>query len=219
MLWLIVLTLSSAYWWVTPLTLQKYGRLVSSSCPNCKNEAKISPFWERPSCLCDFIWSQSLCKWVPGLRTSVTGCHTPFNIYSFKKNVSEKLVLGQTPACKERPILQLSSRGQSRCFCLHFHGSCHDVLIVCPSYTQLVSLIINVVPVLCLWQLMLCGMQEIDMADWQKNTIYRHYTKNSKQIHWFWQVRTRSGSASTGHDGNLHHSITEPPDALSTVFL
>ncbi|XP_028304570.1 NEDD4-like E3 ubiquitin-protein ligase WWP2 isoform X2 [Gouania willdenowi] len=37
-------------------------------------------------------------------------------------------------------------------------------------------------------ELMLCGMQEIDMSDWQKNTIYRHYTKNSKQIHWFWQV-------------------------------
>ncbi|XP_053127162.1 NEDD4-like E3 ubiquitin-protein ligase WWP2 isoform X2 [Hemicordylus capensis] len=37
-------------------------------------------------------------------------------------------------------------------------------------------------------ELMLCGMQEIDMTDWQKNTIYRHYTKNSKQIQWFWQV-------------------------------
>ncbi|XP_023201340.1 NEDD4-like E3 ubiquitin-protein ligase WWP2 isoform X2 [Xiphophorus maculatus] len=37
-------------------------------------------------------------------------------------------------------------------------------------------------------ELMLCGMQEIDLADWQKNAIYRHYTKNSKQIHWFWQV-------------------------------
>ncbi|TMS05535.1 NEDD4-like E3 ubiquitin-protein ligase WWP2 [Larimichthys crocea] len=37
-------------------------------------------------------------------------------------------------------------------------------------------------------ELMLCGMQEIDLADWQKNTIYRHYTKNSKQIQWFWQV-------------------------------
>ncbi|KAM9352188.1 NEDD4-like E3 ubiquitin-protein ligase WWP2 isoform 2-T2 [Symphorus nematophorus] len=37
-------------------------------------------------------------------------------------------------------------------------------------------------------ELMLCGMQEIDLADWQKHTIYRHYTKNSKQIHWFWQV-------------------------------
>lgn len=42
----------------------------------------------------------------------------------------------------------------------------------------------------CVLQLMLCGMQEIDLTDWQKNTIYRHYTKNSKQIHWFWQVQT-----------------------------
>lgn len=37
-------------------------------------------------------------------------------------------------------------------------------------------------------QLMLCGMQEIDLSDWQKNAIYRHYTKSSKQIQWFWQV-------------------------------
>lgn len=42
-------------------------------------------------------------------------------------------------------------------------------------------------------QLMLCGMQEIDMSDWQKNTIYRHYTKNSKQIQWFWQVGPGTG--------------------------
>lgn len=40
---------------------------------------------------------------------------------------------------------------------------------------------------------MLCGMQEIDMNDWQKNTIYRHYTKNSKQIQWFWQVGKGKG--------------------------
>lgn len=45
-------------------------------------------------------------------------------------------------------------------------------------------------------QLMLCGMQEIDMNDWQKNTIYRHYTKNSKQIQWFWQVSPSAGSVS-----------------------
>ncbi|XP_046404355.1 E3 ubiquitin-protein ligase Su(dx) isoform X2 [Ischnura elegans] len=36
-------------------------------------------------------------------------------------------------------------------------------------------------------ELMLCGMQEIDVEDWQRNTIYRHYTRNSKQIVWFWQ--------------------------------
>ena len=35
---------------------------------------------------------------------------------------------------------------------------------------------------------MLCGMQEIDVADWQKNSVYKNYTKNSKQIQWFWQV-------------------------------
>ncbi len=37
-------------------------------------------------------------------------------------------------------------------------------------------------------ELMLCGMQEIDVDDWQRNTIYRHYTRTSKQIVWFWQV-------------------------------
>ena len=38
-------------------------------------------------------------------------------------------------------------------------------------------------------ELMLCGMQEIDVDDWQRHTIYRHYTKNSKQVQWFWQVK------------------------------
>lgn len=37
-------------------------------------------------------------------------------------------------------------------------------------------------------ELMLCGMQEIDIEDWQRNTIYRHYNRNSKQVVWFWQV-------------------------------
>lgn len=39
---------------------------------------------------------------------------------------------------------------------------------------------------------MLCGMQEIDLADWQRNTIYRHYTRGSKQIMWFWQVSIKT---------------------------
>ncbi|KAF4524320.1 hypothetical protein B566_EDAN005378 [Ephemera danica] len=40
-------------------------------------------------------------------------------------------------------------------------------------------------------ELMLCGMQEVDVDDWQRNSIYRHYTRNSKQVLWFWQfVRT-----------------------------
>lgn len=37
-------------------------------------------------------------------------------------------------------------------------------------------------------ELMLCGMQEVDVDDWQRNAIYRHYNRNSKQIAWFWQV-------------------------------
>lgn len=52
-------------------------------------------------------------------------------------------------------------------------------------------------------QLMLCGMQEIDMNDWQKNTIYRHYTKNSKQIQWFWQV-SLSPAEGVGCPGRSH---------------
>uniref|UniRef100_A0A672NM61 E3 ubiquitin-protein ligase n=1 Tax=Sinocyclocheilus grahami TaxID=75366 RepID=A0A672NM61_SINGR len=36
-------------------------------------------------------------------------------------------------------------------------------------------------------EVMLCGMQEIDLNDWQRNSIYRHYTATSKQILWFWQ--------------------------------
>ena len=37
-------------------------------------------------------------------------------------------------------------------------------------------------------ELMLCGMQEIDTEDWKRHTTYRHYTRNSKQIQWFWMV-------------------------------
>jgi atrophin-1 interacting protein 5 (WW domain-containing E3 ubiquitin protein ligase 1) len=36
-------------------------------------------------------------------------------------------------------------------------------------------------------ELMLCGMQEIDINDWERNSIYRHYTRTSKQVQWFWK--------------------------------
>lgn len=36
-------------------------------------------------------------------------------------------------------------------------------------------------------ELLLCGMQKIDIDDWQRHTTYRHYNRNSKQILWFWQ--------------------------------
>ncbi|XP_072567362.1 NEDD4-like E3 ubiquitin-protein ligase WWP1 isoform X2 [Paramormyrops kingsleyae] len=37
-------------------------------------------------------------------------------------------------------------------------------------------------------EVMLCGMLEVDLQDWQRNTVYRHYTRNSKQVIWFWQL-------------------------------
>uniref|UniRef100_A0A0K8U0N9 HECT-type E3 ubiquitin transferase n=1 Tax=Bactrocera latifrons TaxID=174628 RepID=A0A0K8U0N9_BACLA len=36
-------------------------------------------------------------------------------------------------------------------------------------------------------ELILCGMQDVDVDDWQRNTIYRHYNRGSKQVMWFWQ--------------------------------
>ena len=36
-------------------------------------------------------------------------------------------------------------------------------------------------------ELLLCGIQEIDIEDWQRHTVYRHYTRSSKQVLWFWQ--------------------------------
>ncbi|KAL1491124.1 hypothetical protein ABEB36_011767 [Hypothenemus hampei] len=41
-------------------------------------------------------------------------------------------------------------------------------------------------------ELLLCGMQEIDVDDWQRHTIYRHYTRNSKPVVWFWQFVKQS---------------------------
>lgn len=38
-------------------------------------------------------------------------------------------------------------------------------------------------------ELMLCGMQELNVSEWEKHTVYRNYTRNTKQVQWFWQVR------------------------------
>lgn len=35
---------------------------------------------------------------------------------------------------------------------------------------------------------MMVGMQDFDVNDWEKHTIYKNYTKNAKQVQWFWQV-------------------------------
>lgn len=31
-------------------------------------------------------------------------------------------------------------------------------------------------------ELLLCGMQDIDVNDWQRHTVYRHYAPGSKQV-------------------------------------
>ncbi|PAV76985.1 hypothetical protein WR25_20893 isoform B [Diploscapter pachys] len=36
-------------------------------------------------------------------------------------------------------------------------------------------------------ELRLCGMQDVDVNDWEKNTIYTSCTRKSKQVTWFWQ--------------------------------
>ncbi|CAH8652960.1 unnamed protein product [Schistosoma bovis] len=37
-------------------------------------------------------------------------------------------------------------------------------------------------------ELLLSGMPEIDVDDWEKNTVYIKYTRSSKQIIWFWKL-------------------------------
>eukprot|EP00124_Ichthyophonus_hoferi_P000436 Ihof_evm7s16 gene=Ihof_evmTU7s16 len=36
-------------------------------------------------------------------------------------------------------------------------------------------------------EILICGVTEIDVDAWEKNTVYRNYTPNTKQIRWFWQ--------------------------------
>mmetsp|Transcript_63666 Transcript_63666/g.105629 ORF Transcript_63666/g.105629 Transcript_63666/m.105629 type:complete len:165 (+) Transcript_63666:1-495(+) len=38
-------------------------------------------------------------------------------------------------------------------------------------------------------ELMVCGADEIDVEDWQKNTQYENgYTADSRSVRWFWEV-------------------------------
>nr|VZI07175.1 unnamed protein product [Spirometra erinaceieuropaei] len=36
-------------------------------------------------------------------------------------------------------------------------------------------------------ELLLSGMPELDVDDWRANTVYRRYTRTSKQVIWFWK--------------------------------
>lgn len=38
-------------------------------------------------------------------------------------------------------------------------------------------------------ELMLCGMQELNVDEWEKHTVYKGgYSRESEHIKWFWQV-------------------------------
>jgi len=37
-------------------------------------------------------------------------------------------------------------------------------------------------------EFLFCGLPSINIEDWQKNTEYSGYTRDSPQIKWFWQV-------------------------------
>jgi hypothetical protein len=42
----------------------------------------------------------------------------------------------------------------------------------------------------CVWlQLLLVGLAEFDVEAWEQHAIYRTFTKKSKQVIWFWEVR------------------------------
>jgi hypothetical protein len=37
--------------------------------------------------------------------------------------------------------------------------------------------------------MMLIGMAEFDVDEWQASTVLKSYTASTKQIAWFWEVR------------------------------
>ena len=37
-------------------------------------------------------------------------------------------------------------------------------------------------------EFMLCGMQDLDVNDWERHTIYKNYSPTAKQIQWFWKL-------------------------------
>jgi len=37
---------------------------------------------------------------------------------------------------------------------------------------------------------MLCGMQEIDVDEWERSATYRNYGRTAKQVQFFWRVCT-----------------------------
>lgn len=107
------------------------------------------------------------------------------------------------------------------------HNLRYSACIIClmcgcaVTWRQLLKIVLNICGDSV--QVMLCGMQEIDLTDWQRNTIYRHYARNSKQIMWFWQVSVPPSAvvtisvpyrASTYHVNNFQWNENSAVDLL-----
>lgn len=56
------------------------------------------------------------------------------------------------------------------------------------------SLLINVT---ALAQLIVSGVSELDLKDWEAHTDYRGYTRDDQVVRWFWQVRSLLSSLSS----------------------
>ena len=63
-------------------------------------------------------------------------------------------------------------------------------------------------------EMILCGVQEIDVKDWERHTILKNYQKNSKQIIWFWRLLQGPGHALLG----LEIIVSLRRKAKSSIF-
>lgn len=43
-------------------------------------------------------------------------------------------------------------------------------------------------------ELLMCGVQEIDVDDWKRNTFYRLLDENSEEVRWFWEIVRESSN-------------------------
>lgn len=68
-------------------------------------------------------------------------------------------------------------------------------------------------------ELMLCGMQELNVNEWEKHTVYRNYTRSSKQVQWFWQVGSDSCTCAVTYIEHVQRmSICDLLPALRTSY-
>lgn len=50
-------------------------------------------------------------------------------------------------------------------------------------------------PLVCLLQLLMCGLGDVDVNDWRQHSIYKNgYCPNHPVIQWFWKVSPGPGA-------------------------